>query len=285
MKKQFFKYPLFFLVAIIFAACSTDTNSNKGTLKIGLTDAPANFDQVNIEIKQVLVNKDEDAEPEEEGDTDGENEEDNEEDENGWYLIMEDSITVNLLDYQNGAVLQLGETELEAGQYNQIRLLLGNNNNVVIAGESFPLTTPSAQQSGYKLNVQADIEAGQVYDLVIDFDASQSIVVTGNNRFILKPVLRTVDVQEQASISGTVLPIEAQPYVYAIMDEDTVGTQPNDEGAFKLIGLEEGAYDVWFSPTNETYADSLIEGIELDEGEQFEFENTIQLEDTSSVSE
>ncbi len=192
---------------------------------------------------------------------------------------MNDSITVNLLDYQNGTVLDLGETELESGNYNQIRLLLGENNNVVVDGETYALTTPSSQQSGYKLNVNAEVEEGQVYDLVIDFDASQSIVVTGNGNYILKPVLRTVSVEEQASISGTVLPIEAEPYVYAIAGEDTVGTQPDENGDFRLIGLDEGMYDVWFNPTNDAYVDSLVEDIELDEGEQFEFEETVELEE------
>lgn len=286
MKRQFFTYPLLFITAILFSACSIDSNSdinsnsNKGTLKVGLTDAPANFDQVNIEIRQVLVNKSEDAEPEENGE-----EGEGSDDENGWYSIMDDSITVNLLDYQNGAVLDLGEAELEAGQYNQIRLLLGSENNVVIDGNTYPLTTPSAQQSGYKLNVQADIEEGEVYELIIDFDASQSIVVTGNNRFILKPVLRAIDLTTQASISGTVLPLEADPFVYTITGEDTLGTQPNDDGDFKFVGLQEGSYDVWLNPTNELYADSLIKDIELESGEQFEFEDTIVLEDTTSSSE
>lgn len=250
------------ITVFAFAACSTNEDAGTGTLKVSLTDAPANFEQVNIEVLQVLVNKDGDAD-----DTTG----------TGWEAIMSDSIVVNLLDYQNGATLELGEAELEAGRYNQIRLLLGNDNNVVVDGETIPLKTPSAQQSGYKLNVQADVEAGQVYDLVIDFDASQSIVQTGNGGFILKPVLRTVDLQEQASISGTVLPLEAEPYVYAIMGEDTVGTQPDDEGYFRLVGLNEGTYNVLFEPTSEAYADSLVEGIELGNREQFTFEETIQL--------
>lgn len=261
------------ITVFAFTACSTNSDSGKGTLQVGLTDAPANFEQVNIEIRQVLVNQDADAEEPEEG-TEG-----NEEGENGWHSIMDDSITINLLDYQNGTVLDLGETELEAGNYNQIRLLLGENNNVVVDGETYALTTPSAQQSGYKLNVNAEVEEGQVYDLVIDFDASQSIVVNGNGNYILKPVLRTVDVEEQASISGTVLPIEAEPYVYAIAGEDTVGVQPEDNGDFRLIGLDDGMYDVWFNPTNDAYVDSLVEDIELDEGEQFEFEETVELEE------
>ncbi|MBD3615089.1 MAG: DUF4382 domain-containing protein [Gracilimonas sp.] len=241
-------------------------------MTVSLTDAPANYDEVNIEILQVLVNKNETAEAPE----------DAEDEENGWNPIMDDSLIVNLLDYQNGTLLDLGETELEAGRYNQIRLLLGDNNNVVIDGETYPLTTPSSQQSGYKLNVQADVEEGQVYELVIDFDASQSVVENGSGDYILKPVLRTVNLQFQGSIAGTVLPLEAEPFVYAIAGEDTVGTQADDQGNFTLIGLANDTYNVWVNPTNEAYADSLIEGIEIEDGEDFEFEEPIQLEGSGS---
>ncbi len=149
---------------------------------------------------------------------------------------------------------------------------------MVIDGETYALTTPSAQQSGYKLNVNAEIEEGETYDMVIDFDASQSIVVTGSGKFILKPVLRTVDIEEESSISGTVEPMEAEPYVYAIHGTDTVGTQPDEDGAFQIVGLDEGTYEVSVEAFNEMYADTLIEDIELDEGEDFEFEETIVLE-------
>jgi hypothetical protein len=266
---RIFTLSLFLIAGMIISACSTN-DTGMGTLKVSLTDAPALYDEVNIEITQVLVKNSEGEEPE------GDNEED------GWYAIMNDSITVNLLDYQNGAVLDLGETELEVGRYNQIRLILGDNNTVVIDGETYALTTPSAQQSGYKLNVNADIEEGQTYDLVIDFDASQSIVVTGNGKYNLKPVLRTVDLENQGSLSGTVLPLEAAPYVYAIMDQDTMSTQPDEEGNFRIVGLEEGSYNVWIEPTNESYADSLIQNIEIEEGEDFEFEETIELKASSS---
>lgn len=255
------------LAFFLFSACGTESEPGTGTMKVSLTDAPVNFDEVNIEILQVLVNRDESAE-----DTT----------DSGWHSVMDDSLVVNLLDYQNGAVLDLGEVELETGQYNQVRLLLGENNNVVIDGETHELTTPSAQQSGYKLNVNAEIQEGQVYELVIDFDASQSIVVTGNDRYILKPVLRTVNLQEEASIAGTVLPLEAEPYVYAIAGEDTVGTNPDDDGNFTIVGLDEGTYNVWFDPTNEAYSDSLIENIAIEDGEQFEFEETINLEESGN---
>ena len=280
-KFRFLSILTILVTSFAFTACSSNSGSGTGTMQVSLTDAPAAYDEVNIEITQVLVNKDEDAE---EPDEDGEGNEDGDDDKNGWYSIMDNSMTVNLLDYQNGATLDLGQTELEAGRYNQIRLMLGDDNTVVIDGETYALVTPSAKQSGYKLNVQADVEEGQVYDLVIDFDASQSITVTGNDRYILRPVLRTVDLEEQASISGTVLPLEAEPWVYAIVGEDTVGTQPNEEnGNFSLVGLDDNTYDVLFAPTNNAYADSLVEGIELEDGEQFEFESTIELENTSLI--
>lgn len=275
---RLFTLSLFLVTGLLISACSTN-DAGTGTLKVSLTDAPALYDEVNIEITQVLVNRDEDAE-----EPDGEGEENGDDEENGWHSIMDDSITVNLLDYQNGAVLDLGETELEAGRYNQIRLILGDNNTVVIDGETYALTTPSAQQSGYKLNVNADIEEGQTYDLIIDFDASQSIVVTGNGNYILKPVLRAIDIENEGSLAGTVLPLEAEPYVYAIMGQDTVGTQPDDEGNFRIVGLEEGTYNVWFNPSNEAYADSLVENIEIEEGEDFEFEETIELKASAPVN-
>lgn len=232
-------------------------------MRVLLTDAPAFYEEVNIDVRQVLVNKDADAEPEE--------------GEEGWEVIYDDSMQINLLDYQHGETLELGETELETGRYNQLRLVLGNNNTVVIDGETLTMTTPSAQQSGYKLNIQGDVEEGEVYELVIDFDAAQSIVETGNGAYILRPVLRTVNLQETGSISGIVLPIEAEPFVYAIINDDTLATQPDEEGDFQITGLSEGSYNVYFAPTDETFADSLVEAIVIVGNEDFTFEDTIIL--------
>ncbi|SMO46138.1 DUF4382 domain-containing protein [Gracilimonas mengyeensis] len=275
-----FNFSTFLLLAAAvlgFSACSTDSDDGNGTLRVMLTDAPAAYNEVNIEVEQVLVHRNEDAVPEEDGD--GENDDDDADENGEWHVILDESMTINLLDYQNGETLELGETELEAGQYSQIRLMLGDDNTIVVDGETYALTTPSAQQSGYKLNVNADIEEGEVYELIIDFDASQSIVATGAGGFLLKPVLRTVDFEEQGSIAGTVMPIEAEPFVYAIHGQDTVGTQPDDNGNFQLTGLEEGTYDVLFAPTNDSYVDSLVQDIVLEDAEDFEFEATIELEE------
>lgn len=288
MKKLFNKHKLFSILTLAistlaFTACNTNSDPGTGTMKVSLTDAPAHYDEVNIEIRQVLVNGNNEAsEPVDDGEA-AEDSDDNQ-DSNGWYAIMEDSMTVNLLDYSNGTLLDLGETELEAGQYNQVRLLLGENNNVVIDGETYPLTTPSSQQSGYKLNVQATVEEGQVYELVIDFDAAQSITETGNNKYILKPVLRTVSLLDQGNISGVVLPTEAEATVYAITGEDTVGTIPNEQGEFSIIGLDDGSYNVWFDAGNDAYADSTVEDITIQDGEDYVFEEAVELESSGLLN-
>lgn len=268
------------LVAALFMLQACDlggSGDGNGQLRIGLTDAPADFDEVNIEIRQVLVNRDQDDELD-----DGEEGEDEETlEENGWYPVLEDSITVNLLDYQNGAILELGAVELEEGNYEQIRLLLGENNSVVIDGTSYDLQTPSAQQSGYKLQINEAVQAGVIYDIVIDFDAGRSIVERGNGSYLLKPVLRTVELDETAGLSGTISPADGATWVYGIKqpEADSVSTQPDENGNFTLLGLQEGSYDLSVTAA-EGYRDTLITDITI-EVENVVLQDTIQLDTVS----
>ena len=276
-----FRNKIFGLIALLvgfgLTACSSGDGS--GTMRVSLTDAPADYAEVNIEIHQVLVK----ANDEDDDDLDETKDMDNDElEDHGWKVVFNDTITVNLLDYQNGATLDLGEVELKEGRYNQVRLVLGDENTVVLnSGDTIQLNTPSGQTSGFKLLVQADIEADQVYDLVIDFDASRSISVTGNGGYNLKPVLKTANLTTSGSISGTILPTDANPYVYAIAGTDTSGTQVDENGDFRIIGLSNGTYKIEIKPTNEAYNDSTITDIELEDGEDIELEEDITLEASS----
>lgn len=273
-----FLSPLLLTIAVLFSACNlNDDSGTSGTMRVSLTDAPGDFAAVNIQIEQVLVKRAGDDDSDADGVDDTEGMDDEELEDNGWEVIFNDSITVNLLDYQNGELLNLGETSVEAGLYDEIRFVLGDDNTVeLIGGTTFELTTPSAQTSGYKLKINSEVEAGELTDLVIDFDASQSVTITGNNRYILNPVLRTVEADEKATISGTVSPIEIDAWIYTVAGNDTVSTQPNEEGDFTLYGLEAGTYDVTIDARADAYADSdtTIAGITLEENENFEFENT-----------
>ncbi len=226
-----------FLLTSCDVADDGSSDSTTGTLQVYLTDAPGDYEAVWIDIEAVRIHVNE--------------EEDIDEDDEGWVTISDDPMRVNLLELTNGEFEVLGETELEAGMYSQIRLILGEKNEIVKNVVTHTLKTPSAQQSGLKLNVNTEIEGGEVYTLLLDFDASRSIVEAGNSgKFLLKPVIRTVEFAQTGAIEGDIEPAESLPWVYAIAGADTVaGTKANPEGEFRLVGLLPGSYTVAINPT------------------------------------
>jgi hypothetical protein len=116
-----------------------------------------------------------------------------------------------------------------------------------------------------KININADIEGGEVYTLLLDFDASRSIVEAGNSgKFILKPVIRTVALAKTGAIEGSVEPAESLPWVYAIAGADTLaGTKATLDGDFRLIGLLSGMYTVAIEPSKGNYQKKELSDVEV----------------------
>ncbi len=253
MKKLFF-----FLIpcAILgFLACSKNSNSSSSgtsSMSVYLTDDPAAYDKVYIDIQSVQVKASTDAS------------------ENDWQtLAIPRAGVYNLLNFKNGLDTLLGTIQLPAGRISQLRLVLGSNNSVVLNGISYPLTTPSAQQSGLKLLINADLIAGIDYKVWIDFDAARSIVQTGNNSYILKPVIRTFTQAQSGAIKGFVLPVAAKGWVFAIANAtDTVSSTPADllTGAFLLRGMPAATYKVAFHATAGTYRDTTYTNVAVTTG-------------------
>ncbi|MGK7369775.1 MAG: DUF4382 domain-containing protein, partial [Candidatus Halalkalibacterium sp. M3_1C_030] len=231
-----------FGLALFIAGCSTSPESGMGTLQVRMVDAPIdNAKEVNVVVNSVQVN--------------------NSETDTGWVTINEPEQSYNLLDLTNGAYAVLGEAELEAGTYEQIRLILDTEGNTIVFenGDTESLFIPSGAQTGVKLNVNAEIEPGFTYTLILDFNASKSVVKAGNSgKYLLKPVIRATNMATTGKIAGTVLPVEARAQVHAIAGEDTLTTTFADttDGNFELIGLEEGAYTVAFEPREDGYVGS-----------------------------
>lgn len=238
----------------LFTACdTTDSSDGTGTLAVKLTDAPADYDAVYIDIQAIRVKAVEDDNPAID-----------ENDETGWLTISDESQRINLLEWQNGEAILIGEEEVAAGFYHQIRLILGPDNAIVIGDVTYPLKTPSAQQSGLKLNIDAEVVTNEVYVLLLDFNAAKSIVEKGNGTYGLKPVIRTVELEETGSIEGVVQPDNFQTEVMAIANGDTLTTFTGDEGEFMFIGVLSGSYDILFNvPDTVAYADTLLTGIEV----------------------
>jgi hypothetical protein len=227
---------------------SNDITDGKGKLVVRMHDNPGNYDEVWVEVDRVEVNNQADPDT-------------------GWVVISEPQERYNLLELVNGAHVVLGEAELDAGHYPQIRLILGNDNSIVVNGTEYGLQTPSAQQTGLKLNVDAEIEEGHVYNLYLDFDVSKSIVRRGPphqaGSYLLKPVIRAYTDAATGSISGIVDPVESDSWIYALVDEDTLSSTRADTvtGAFLLSGLQSGTYSVYVDPANEDYESVLVEDV------------------------
>ncbi|MEO9801591.1 MAG: DUF4382 domain-containing protein [Reichenbachiella sp.] len=222
-----------YLIALIaytalFANCSND---DKGSAKIqvSLVDAPADYDAVMIDIRDIQINVSSDAS-----------------DENGWQSLEGAQPGVyDLLLLTNGEEAFLGEIELPEGQLGQVRLILGDGNKLTIDGQETVLTVPSGSESGLKLNVNADIQAGITYKLVIDFDAAKSVVMAGNSgKYNLKPVIRALMEATTGAIHGTISPASTAAVVYAIAGEDSVSSYPDETGEFLIRALDAGTYTV-----------------------------------------
>jgi hypothetical protein len=213
----------------VITACSRgeDDKQEHARIQIYLTDAPGEYQEVNIDVVSVRV-------------------------------IINDSIIelttnagkYNILDFVNGKDTLLVEDDIPAGYLSQIRLVLGEENSVRRDNQLYNMKTPSAQQSGLKLNIHEDIHPGISYAYVLDFEAERSVVLTGNGRHQLKPVIRVFTQAVSGILKGVSWPPEAKAYISVISEDDTVRTVADTvTGEFMVRGLSEGTYNVDFEST------------------------------------
>lgn len=222
MKKQIAGVWLLLTAALFFiVACgggsdggSSSSDRGTGTLAVNLVDATGSYQAVYVTIKEVQVC----AAPVE-GDGDGE-------DECDWQTVGEPNATYNLLELVNGVMAELGQQDLLAGTYNQMRLLLAcpDDNPQLWLGHPFPnylidmddevheLKVPSGCQSGIKLVHPFEIAENMFTELILDFDVARSVVQAGNSgQYLLKPTIKVIGTQDYVIVSGTVASNEGPP--------------------------------------------------------------------------
>jgi hypothetical protein len=236
--------------AALLAACGGGGGSStpeKGTLRVHLTDAPAcGYDNAWVTVTGVRVHRSDSADP----------------DAGGWVeMPLAEPLRVDLLTLTNGTLLDLGQAELPAGTYQQMRLMLAPNSaDAPLANAVNPsgngdadmtaLTTPSGVQSGLKMNVNVEVPAGQVADVAIDFDACKSFVKAGNSgKILLKPVLRVITILSEAGqkIVGYLDPslvTEGTTVSVQTAGEPQRATPPRETGTFVLYPVPVGTYDL-----------------------------------------
>ena len=249
LRKTFLTFYVFASSAAFFYACQKETSVavGKTRFQVYLTDDPGDFDSVMIDIQDIRINYSSDST-------------------RGWISLPNVKVgKYDILQLRNGKDTLLADADLDAGKIEQIRLVLGPDNYVWPTGQANPiaLQTPSAQQSGLKLNIHQDINAGITYKFLMDFDADKSIVKTGNNKYILKPVIQTSLQAVGGSIRGYVLPNTFNTAVFAIQGADTLTRTNTSNGSYMLKGLNAGVYTLGFAPSDTTYKKQNKTGISV----------------------
>jgi hypothetical protein len=183
---------------------STSPSEGTGTLSLSLTDATTNeYKAAYVTIEEVQVHMS-GGDPE-----------------NGWQVVATPNKTFNLLELVNGIKENLGITDLATGHYTQMRLIIGNtpDNGTNILSELHPyanyiiksdneakeLKIPSGFNTGIKIVHGFDINEGEITELILDFDASKSIVKAGKSgKWLLKPTIKVIGTQENSIVSGII---------------------------------------------------------------------------------
>jgi hypothetical protein len=216
------------IFGFLLNSCNNDSTQASYPYSVSITDAPGPYQQVNVDVIGVEITGEEGQ-----------------------------SVTLNvvpgiydLLKLSNGVEKIIATDTLEISKVQQIRLVLGTRNTVVLDDTTYPLSTPSAEQSGLKLQVNQTLQEGIMYHVLLDFDANKSIIKLGNGGYKLKPVIRTVEIAVSGAIKGTITPIGTLAVATAtnLNSLETYSTNVNIEGKYLIMGLPAGKYSLTITP-------------------------------------
>ncbi|WP_258101775.1 DUF4382 domain-containing protein [Marinoscillum pacificum] len=234
------------LSALIYSCDSESEVSGKGTAGVKVTDAAVdaeNISGVYLSVAEVqAIGKSETK----------------------TLTVFDEPRIFNLMDYQNGSTYELGEGEIDAGLYSEIRLITDGNSYVSFDdGSTEPLNIPSGTSSGYKIKGDYQISANNRTDLVIDVDLRKAFVLTGEGTYKLRPTARLINEEGTATITGTLSSTaedrvivyayakgtydsseEAEPASGESRFENSVNSAVVSNGSFTLAFMEPGEYDL-----------------------------------------
>lgn len=243
---------------LLLEGCVEEKNEDTARVQLRLVDASGEYEEVNVEIIDIQYMS-------------AENE--------GWTSFNPEKgypIQVDLTKLISGNDLLLADEIIPAGMIQQIRLVLSENNTLLLKNttKTIDLDTPSAQQSGLKLKLDKELEAGFSYTFILDWDVQKSVVKAGNSdKYILKPVIRVNTKVNSGSIKGIVNgeiisgdtnviePLEGVLVaVYTSENEYITETATDNKGTFLIQGLVPGTYkliidEILYQP----YTSELIE--------------------------
>ncbi len=182
------------MLVLVVGACAQPTPpavpEGNGTISVYVTDAPADDEVTGIvvtlsevQVHMVLPEQEQSA-------TDNQSQDD----EGKWVTIdTGDDVTFDLLQIE-GVEQFLGESEVEAAKYTQVRLVIDKVQVSLGGGDPTDAILPSGE---LKLAHSFDVMAGEAIALIIDFEADKMVTVTGAGNIIVKPVVKLITRKEK----------------------------------------------------------------------------------------
>jgi hypothetical protein len=249
---------ILFLFILMITACdggsggSSSLSGETGTLYLSLTDATTDeYQAVYVTIKEVWVHMG-----------------GNEKKDSNWEVVASPDETYNLLDLVNGVREELGISDLPAAHYTQMRLIIGDkpDNGFNFMGEKHPyanyiidgsdvyheLKIPSGLQTGIKIVNGFNIKADEITELLLDFDASRSIVMAGaSGQWLLKPTINVL--KDYSIITGNITDTsekQLEGVLVSVQKYDPDANNPKDKVVIQTSTLtdENGDYTIFVRP-------------------------------------
>jgi len=259
-KQLFLSVAMMSLLSVVIGCGSgggggDSSGGSSGTLSLALQDAfSESYKGVYVTITEVQVCKGSDQN-----------------NDCNWRVVASPGKTYNLLDLVNGVREQLGIAELEAGSYTQMRLIIGRtpDNGVNLLGRAHPfanyvitnpgdeiheLKVPSGFQTGIKIVHGFVIEENKTTELILDFDASKSVVQAGaSGLWLLKPTIKVLETDAYSIVGGTVYAGSGKLVSAPVtLKEALVSAQQisngNPEVIASTISGEDGKYALFIHP-------------------------------------
>ncbi len=273
------------ILSIVIYACSKNESAGpekipegKQKVSLMLTDDPGLFDKVMIDIRKVEVlidtctrNNDDDDDDDDWDDRDrcgwweDWRDRDHDRDCDVWDSLGIRPGVYDMLQLRNGVDTSLATGVIRKGRIHKIRITLGSENSLVKDGVTYPLRSVNGQ---VKIIVKVrhnewDEVTPDNLQLWLDFDVQRSIIRVSNGRFILKPYIHVWTVRQTGSVSGKVLPADAQSVITVYNTADSLYALPGRSGDWKVRGLKPGTYSVFVNAGN-GYADTTITGVKVE---------------------
>ena len=155
--------------AVLLMGCNigSDLNSATSRVRLHLTDAPApDIESAMVWISSAYLTPGSDS--------------------GSRVVVTDEPQEYDLLELQDGVTALLGDADVPAGEYAQLRLVVDSARLTLAAGFTFAdgsttksLKVPSGGQSGIKVSFPGQLNLTEDTDVVIDFDVATNFVFQG----------------------------------------------------------------------------------------------------------